>query len=266
MFKKYLFCSLLPLLLIGCANIKPIEPTVVSNMKDDQSKIAVAFFDGHKKINYLEDKYLVLAVAQVASNSTYDGIWESNQFLTNVHTKELSKAGINTVSIYDVLDKDDLAKFQGMQEDVFKLWLSSNGKMTKEKKAKLDKIKNNPALTLDDEWRQKLIENDVDYLFWVTWSGFTLHMQTLGLPVNGKFATGYRVFDLNNNTIVWDGSLYAWEEVDVVGDSGKTFLEANNLEGLKKEVKRILEKRYNAPKNSYKSHIGLDSMPNIGKG
>ena len=215
------------ILLSGCASVPPMPTDAAGNIKN--SKSVVSFFDVTERINYIEDVYLVLGVAQVTSNSVYSGIWNSNKDLSAVHSEELSKIGVRASSLYDVLSDKEISEITAIQKEM--LTLNSPG---------VDKSE----LKLNPRYRDILLNKGFNHLFWLTWSGYTLHIKTLGLPTRGSFGTTYWIFDLNSNKLIWSGSFYTTEKVLIVGVTGKEFIEKGNLAGLKSEVTRMTKERY----------------------
>lgn len=223
---RMLMGCLLALLMTACATNKPMTPDVASRLK--QGKTAVLFNDDIGEIKYLEDKYLVLAVAQVASNSTYQGLWSPNVDLSEVHAAGLKTLGMNAQSAYTLLPAADI---------------EANAATEREYYTFKPRDKSKPALTplpkgsaLSPKLRDALLEKGQDTLVWVAWSGFQLHLLTLGLKPNENYVTGFWMFDLKSNELVWSGNVLTLETTEIPdGKTGKEFLESGGLAGLKAE-------------------------------
>jgi hypothetical protein len=97
---RVLMGCVLALLLTACA-ARPMSPEVITQLK--QGKNAVLFHDDIGEIRYIEDKYLVLGVAKVASSGTYTGVWDPNPDLSALHAEQLSGLGLQAQSAYQLL-------------------------------------------------------------------------------------------------------------------------------------------------------------------
>ncbi len=217
------------LLLAACASVSPMAPDSARDMKT--GKVVVAFFDGVEQINYREDVYLVLGVAQVASNSVYGGFWDSSKEISAMHTSEFAKLGVRATSLYDIVTESERAELATIQKEMYSLY-SGPTKVQDES-------------LLKPRFRDLLLGKGNDYLVWATWSGYLFHIHTLGLPPHEAFTTTYWVFDLKGNRIVWNGSIGSRERVEMrEGLSGKDFLEKDNLAGLKSRVANMIKERH----------------------
>jgi hypothetical protein len=221
------------LLVSGCVTVQPMSSDTADSLK--KGKAAVAFFDGAERINYLEDKYYVLAVAKVGSSSTYKGFWNASKDLTTLHTSEMSRAGLQVASIYDVLSETELATYQSMQQDMYALY---------QRREQSNNSEGDPAGLVKPELRDALLKKGIDHLIWVTWQGYLLHIHTLGLSPHEQIATKYWIFNLKDNKLVWDATITSFEKIEIPGDSGKDFVEKNGLAGLKAEVAKLVKARY----------------------
>ena len=101
------FMVLFVVMVSGCSTISPPVTMEVANQLSE-GRTAIAFYDSNKRINYLEDIYLVLAVAQTASSSSYNGVWDNSKEITKLHKEELAKLGLKTFSIYDVFSENEI--------------------------------------------------------------------------------------------------------------------------------------------------------------
>jgi hypothetical protein len=240
------------LALVGCASVAPMKPEAATVVKNGTT--AVVFYDGVEQINYIEDKYFVLGVAQVASNSVYQGLWDSNRMLTALHAEELGKIGINARSVYDLYADGERTEADALFKE-----MNASLQPMKTKKGEKSVVPQVPA-----RLREQLLAKGCDHLMWISWNGYTLHMQTLGLPALSKISTRYRVVDLRNDTApLWDGWVLTWEETKVEGDTGKAFLEAHDLAGLKKEVDRVSRGRYLAQNSKGKKQVSVGQIIGI---
>jgi hypothetical protein len=229
----------------GCASVAPIKPESAAAVRNGAT--AVVFYDAREQINYIEDKYFVLGVAQVASNSAYRGLWDSNRELSALHADELRKTGLKARSIYDILSEAEIteaaASIKVMYEDLYAA--------IRDKKPLTPSV---PAVV-----SEMLLANGYDHLMCINWSGYTLHLQALGLPPLSKMVTGYTFFNLHEKeNPIWDGSISTSERTTVEGDSGKIFLESNDLLGLRKEVGRLYRIGYGTqtPDGKVKKSVG----------
>lgn len=233
------------IVLLGAAMLSacvtaPMSPESARTLKSGKS--AVAFYDVAERVNYIEDVYLVLGVAQVASESVYSGIWNSNKDLSALHAEELTKIGVQARSIYEALSEAEIAEFTAMQKGFYAL------------NARQD----SSAIQLKPLYRDLLLQKGFDYLFWLNWPGYTLHLKTLGLPAMESSHTEYWIFDLKQNSLLWNGSIRASENLRIKG-KGKMFLENDDLSGLKTEVTKLTRETYKIGKN--RRHL----IENVGK-
>jgi len=232
---RIFFLSLLISLLAGCASFQPpIQSDVSTQFK--REKTAIAFFDAIGSIHYSEDVYLVLAVAQVSSDSDYSGIWDSDSVLTKVHADEFSRLGLNATAIYGepsiALPKDALIP----QKALVKAFYASR-----------PKPEHGPAIA--PAFREALRSRDYANLILVSWSGYSLHIPTLGLPPRQSVNSSFWVYDLRKEKPLWSGEFPVMQKVALPKNTGKSFLEENDLAGLKAESERLVRERYRT-KNS----------------
>jgi len=237
---------LLGVALLSACVTPPMSPESARTLKSGKS--AVAFYDVTERINYIEDVYLVLGVAQVASESVYSGIWNSNKDLSAMHAEELAKIGVRVRSVYDALSEAEISGFTAMQKELYAL--NTSGQDTS-------------AIQLKPLHRDLLLQKGFDYLFWLNWSGYTLHIKTLGLPSLETSNTEYWIFDLKKNSLLWHGTIRATDRLRIKG-KGKVFLEKDDLSGLKTEVTKLTKEIYKSGTNrGYRSEsvikkIGLE--------
>jgi hypothetical protein len=226
--KRILTALSLLIVLAGCASVPPLSASDAERVKS--GKTAVLFTDGVQQINYLQDKYYVLAVTQEGSTSVYKGIWNSGKDLSAIHADEFSKLGLKAKSAYEFFGEQDLERF--IQQD---------------RDAAAARPKGATDPTLSPQLRQALLDKNQDYLIRVTWSGYTLHIQTLGLPTNEQFLTLYRIFDVKNNKLLGGGDYMYLHSVDLEGQTGKDFLEKDNLAGFRSQVEKHIRARFAEP-------------------
>jgi len=99
----------------------------------------------------------------------------------------------------------------------------------------------------------------MDSLAWVAWSGFTLHLRTLGLSPQEEYTTGFWIFDLKSNELLWNGVVSTWDPVTIPeGQTGKEFIESNGLAGLKAESAARVRDHYRSDQVNFKS-FGIQS-------
>lgn len=249
-------------LFTACATITPpLTDDKTKNLRNGKS--VVIFSDPNHQINYLEDIYMVLAVSQEASTSSYNGIWNSEKDLAAIHTEELSKIGLDVTSIHDSMSSTDITEFKPLLDELDSLSKSqSSGGFGFNKSGDTE---NGVHKKINNKLRLKLKEKGYDYLFWISSPGLTLHLKALGLPPWQYFNHTYRVYDLSRNELVWGsplGILYTDVEKIPEGQTGKQFLESNNLAGLKRDTKKIIREYYNMKDKSKRISylIGLEKI------
>ena len=260
------------LTLAGCTTLPPLSSSDGDRMKT--GKTTVLFDDEIQQINYLQDKYYVLAVTQEGSTSVYKGIWNSNKDLSNLHADELAKLGLRARSAYELFSDKDIERM--LDEDRALRTVQSKSPAPAPTEAKTDssltpkpgtvlgqnaaahEAAGNAEQTLTPLLRQSLLDKGQDYLIWATWTGYTLHIQTLGLPPNEQFVLVYRVFDVKKNKLLGGGTTFYLHNVNLEGQTGKEFLENNNLAGLRTQVENHIRERMTAPpKASIGKILGL---------
>lgn len=225
------------LVLAGCATLPHLSASDADRVKDGKS--AVLFVDDVEQINYLQDKYYVLAVTQEGSTSLYKGIWNSSRDLSAIHADEFSKLGLKARSAYELFGAQDLERLT--QED--------RGRYTMRPKQPAGAAAD-PGQAITPELRQALLDKDQDYLIWASWSGYTLHIQTLGLPPNEQFLLRYWIFDVKKNKLLGGGDSMYLHSVDLAGQTGKEFLEKDNLAGFRSQVEKHIRARFTDPPNA----------------
>jgi hypothetical protein len=250
---RTLMGCVLALLLTACGAHKPLKPDVASRVK--QGKMAVLFYDDVGEIKYTEDKYLVLAVAQVASNSTYAGFWSPNPELSEAHAAGLNSLGLNAQSAYTLLPAAFIEENTAAERELYTL-----KRRDKSKPEPKPPAAGTPALT--PKLREALLEKGQDTLVWVTWSGFNLHLLTLGLAPREEYATGFWMFDLKSNQLLWNGLVSTFDSTTIPdGQTGKEFLESNGLAGLKAESAARIKDYYRPGQTNFKSFAVQSGLP-----
>lgn len=240
---RVFFLSLLVSLLTGCAGLHPpIQSDVSAQFK--REKTAIAFFDAVGSIHYSEDVYLVLAVAQVSSNSDYSGIWDSDSALTRVHADEFSKMGLNAMPVYgepDVaLPRDALVPQKAMVKAFY---------------ASRPKPEHGPAIA--PAFKEALQSRGYSNLILVSWSGYSMHIPTLGLPPRQSVNSSFWVHDLRKDKLLWSGEFSVMQQVTLPKNTGKSFLEENDLAGLKAETEKLVRQRYRTKSSDGKSVVSV---------
>lgn len=232
--------------LAGCATMPKLTADEADRVTG--GKTAVLFVDDVEQINYLQDKYYVLAVTQEGSTSVYKGIWNSSKDLSAVHADEFSKLGLKAKSAYEILG----------EQNVPRLTLNDRIRYTVRATPPVGAAAANPVQTITPELRQALLDKGQDYLIWASWSGYTLHIQTLGLPPNEQFLLRYWIFDLKQDKLLAGGDCAWLQKVDLAGQTGKEFLENNNLAGFRSQVEKQMRARYREPpKQTVAKVLGL---------
>jgi hypothetical protein len=228
--KRILVALALLTALAGCASVQRLSAPDAARVKN--GKTAVLFVDEVQEINYRQDKYYVLAVTQEGSTSVYKGIWNSGKDLSAIHAEEFSRMGLKVKSAYELIGERDLERF--VQQEVAAAAAAKGGTVP----------------TLDPQLRQALLDKNQDYLIRVSWSGYTLHIQTLGLPTNEQFVIRYRIFDVKSNKLMGGGDYMYLHSVNLEGQTGKDFLEKDNLAGLRAQVEKHIRARFTEPPNA----------------
>ena len=228
--KRILVALVLLTALAGCASVQRLSAPDAARVKN--GKTAVLFEDDVQEINYRQDKYYVLAVTQEGSTSVYKGIWNSGKDLSAIHAEEFSKLGLKAKSAYELIGERDLERF--VEQEI----------------AAAAAAKGDTVPTLDPQLRQALLDKNQDYLIRVSWSGYTLHIQTLGLPTNEQFVIRYRIFDVKNNKLMGGGDYMYLHSVNLEGQTGKDFLEKDNLAGLRSQMEKHIRARFTEPPNA----------------
>jgi hypothetical protein len=227
------------LMLAGCATLPHLSASDADRVKNGKS--VVLFVDNAQQISYLQDKYYVLAVTQEGSTSVYKGIWDSGKDLSALHAAEFAKLGLRARSAYEIFSEQDLERLT--QED-------NDGSVQPKQPG--------PSEAMAPQLRQALLDKGQDYLIWATWGGYTLHIQTLGLPPNEQFVLVYRIFDVKNNKLLAGGQSMYLHKVDLEGQTGKDFLEKDNLAGFRSQVEKHIRERFtDPPKASIGKILGL---------
>lgn len=225
----------LVLMLAGCATVPKLSASDADRVQGGRS--AVLFVDDVAQINYLQDKYYVLAVTQEGSTSVYKGIWDSSKDLSAVNADEFSKLGLKAKSAYEIFSEQDLTRL--IQQD--------RNRFTVQSKPPVGGAAAPAAQGLAPELRQALLDKGQDYLIWASWSGYTLHIQTLGLPPNEQFLLRYWIVDVKQNKVLGGGDVGWMHSVDLAGQTGKDFLEKDNLAGFRSQVEKQIRARFRDP-------------------
>jgi len=240
-----IFICLSMLILTSCASTIPTLSTEVLN-ELRQSRITIVFTDTSKQINYTIEIYEVLNITQRKVSSSYREDWESEEYITNIHTLEFAKNGFKIRMFSEIFSKSDLNKVRQMHQQIIK---DNNIE---------PKIK--PILT--PEVKELLRERGIEHLVLIDWTGFTLFIQSRGLPAQGMTTTNFKIFNVKSGNVLWQSSSSADITIDLNKMDGRIFLESNELENLKLEVKRLLLSQYNRKENNIWHLFGLNNNPN----
>jgi hypothetical protein len=237
------------LALAACAGVSPpLSRELSASVR--QGKTAVYFSDDVEQIHYLEDVYLVVGVAQVASDSSYTGIWDSDRELSATHAALFNRIGVHAQSLYDALPAEQITAASLKERMTFSIRGTLGLKLAE----------GDPAAPLSPEFRDALQAQGQDYLIWIAWSGFTLHLQTLALPAVEQYTLAFWIFDVKQNKLLWRGPFAIMDSVRVTADTGKDFLEKDDLAGLRRELTRLDETYYltnRGLRKSYGDAMGL---------
>jgi len=213
-------------LLTGCAATLP-KVSASDGARVKQGKSAVLFLDDVEQINYLQDKYYVLAVTQEGSNSVYRGLWDSSKQLSSISAEELAKIGIPSTSVYDLLAGPEVTRLTEADKTRFTFMPRAPGT------GKAPRV-----TSVSPELRQALLDKGQKHLIWVSWTGYQLHIMTLGLAPTEQFLLRFWVVDLEQNKFLGGGDVRWFAKLDLGEQTGKEFLEANDLAGLKAQVEK----------------------------
>jgi hypothetical protein len=218
----------LAMLSAGCVTSSPLTQADVQTVKN--SPTAVLFSDENGQIDYIEDHYYVLAVTQTASNSIYSGVWDSGKAMSTVVAEEFGKLGVKTMSVYDLLQGQDVAALKGSAGAKFAF---GPDRATPKKEGTVG-----PAVS--PELRDALTASGHNYLIWSTWSGPLVHIQTLGLPAVLAFNMSHRVVDLKRNEVIGTAIVNARKPVDLSTMTGKEYMEKGGLANLKADTAELM--------------------------
>jgi hypothetical protein len=151
--KRILAAFGLLVMLAGCATIPRLSADDATRVNGGST--AVLFVDDVEQINYLQDKYYVLAVTQEGSTSVYKGIWDSSKEISEVHADEFSKLGLKAKSAYDLLGAQEIARLAAGD-------MSRYSVQPKQQPA----ASGAPAEPVSPQLRQALLDKGQDYLIW----------------------------------------------------------------------------------------------------
>lgn len=243
------------LFLAACVSVpQPLSPDVAERIK--KGKSLSFFLDEAEQIHYTSDVYMVLAVAKVATDTTYKGIWNSSKELSTLHAQELSKIGVRTKSLYDVITDAEFSAFMLGQQALTNR-SEKQVKSDNDAQPMVSRLPSLSSLRLQPQFRQLLTNEGFDYLFWFTIpSGFSLDIKTLGFPAQEHFYTHCQVYDLRENVVIWSGSIRSFDTTRMNGKTGKEFLESDSLAGLKSEFTRLIKASYAPTKTLQGKGIG----------
>jgi hypothetical protein len=212
-----------------------LTPAAASSWMQGQS--AVFFCDDVEQISYAKDSYFVLGFSESSTTGAYGGLWEASQPLSAINAEEFSKLGVDTVSLYDVLPAEEIPRLVAAEKSRYSLVAKQQDKSA------------TPANgSVSEELRAALLAKGRQYLIWVNWDGFKLHVLTLGLKPFEQMTVGYRIFDLERNEMIANSSVLFMEKVDLQGATAKAFLEQNELQRFKEDVARLMRSRFTSTK------------------
>ncbi|MFV1982710.1 MAG: hypothetical protein ACC657_04155 [Thiohalomonadales bacterium] len=228
----------------GCATTvntssPKLSPEVAQNFR--QGKISVVFFDVKKTLNYIVEIYEVLNTTERKLSSSYRDDWESDAYLTDLHTRQFAKQGLKVNMFSELFSKADLK--------LIELFHQQNLRNRK----KDPKVK----LSLTPEIKEILSERRIKHLVLIDWTGFNLLIKSQGLPAEEFASTHYKIFNVESGNIMWEGSIPARLTLKLKKD-GKIFLEENNFAQFKFEVKRLILSQYTRKENNIWQQLGLE--------
>jgi hypothetical protein len=179
-----------------------------------------------------------------SKESSYRDIWNAGPEVTAIHAQELSKWGLQTKSIYELLSGSEVAALTGP------------GSENRAKNYQME-----PQVTL--ELAQALTARNQRYLFWVTWSGLQFIFPRL--PLNGveQISSSYWLFDLETRSLLWSGSLADIRDSSFKYDDAKPQFEDNRFDGLKRIVTQRYRQAYRAEDDTVPWLLGLSKMTGL---
>jgi len=205
-------------MLISCA-AAPVSPDVSKQMVD--SKIAVAYAQLEKRINYEEALYRVFWIEHREQNVSFEGLWDIDQDLSTYIVPGISALGLHPISLYHATAKQDIAELHQSLKDTSPHY--NNGSRKK--------------LVLSDSLRQSLKKNNISYLITIYSDYIYVYTQT-GVKM-GSARTQLNVMDVNSNEEKYNDIFYAGNNLKV--EKSVREIENNNLAGLKREMKKWLD-------------------------
>ena len=197
-------------------------------------------------------------MSQSAANSVYKGTWDSNRELSELHTAELANLGLKSQSVYSLLSAPQIEEFTAAERALARYTYYPDKKLKAAKKNAAG------APALSPEFQSALLGQGQDWLVCIAWSGFSLHIKTLGLAPAENMHTTLWVIDLKENRVLWGAGLLTMQNVSLGDSTGKEFLESDNLHGLKSEVSTRMREYYQADKRKNEdigTLLGLKSGP-----
>lgn len=236
---RFIFC-LTMLTVSACSTTTPkLSNEALDSLR--QGKLIVVFFDSVKQINYIVEIYEVLNITQRIVSSSYKNEWQSDEYITDIHTKEFAIHGFKTRKFLELFSNNDLTKVKVMHQQFLKNTKSN--------------LNIKPILT--PEIQNLLSERQIKHLVLIDWTGFSLFIKSQGKSPRELAISNYKIFNTTTGNLIWQGSSHADISTNLQKKDGKVFLEENNYARFKFEIKRLIRSQYTREKNSILQSIGF---------
>ena len=239
MLRIFLLSSFLILSACASINAPPMKSGEINSIKS--GKAAVMFYDIAGRITYMEDTFMLLAVTTSTTHATYKGFLDINKEMSTFHANNLKSYGVNAESAYKIFSKSEAKYLDTKQAAMFTRYDVAYDDDSKAKK--------NSKL-VDADLRNQLIKKGYDYLVWVPFRGYSLHLPTLGLNPLESINMSYVLYDLKKEKMMWTGGFSTRNSIDIKGATGKDFLEKDSLKGYKNRLKTLTRTFYKDEDNS----------------
>ena len=226
MFRILLLSSFM--LLNACTSLQtpPMKSSDINALRS--GKTAVMFYDVAGQIVYQEDTYQVLAITTSTTQASYKGFWDINKDMSGIHANNLRGFGVNAESAYKKFAPKEIQSLKSEQKNMLEQLHKSYN----------EDLKTNIDI-LNANLRKSLVKKGYDYLVWVPFKGYSLHVRTLGLAPLEQSFMNYTIFDLKHNKLMWKGVFSSYTTIDLKGKTSKDFLERSNLRGYKSRLKTL---------------------------
>ncbi len=227
---KLLFFAMAAMILAGCA-AAPLSQDVANDLKS--GKIAVAYYQKEKRINYNELVYRVLWNEAREHDATFDGLWDIDTDLSNHMAPCVTKLGLNATSIHELVPQEELKVLHGnlLARDPFR-------------------DKEPVKMVLGESLRKALLDKQIDYL--LTVDGDYIYIYTQIGVKQGSARTVLTLLDVRSNEQKYFATFPVAGFFEV--EESAREIEDNNLAGLKHMLKEWLS---TAVEQSMPKQLGL---------